>query len=268
MATPAAATCNWGSMTVAGTPIRCSSWRAGARPWGERWRSGELEGGQAGGALVGGGEGGGAGAPVEADLDGALDVAGQPESDEAVVEGGHRLLEEDLPRLVDDPHVEVLVGELALAGGEAVVEALVGLVDVGGHGQVEAVLRHVHGQLLLPVGEDEFVGADGGHEVSGPVGAAEPVEVVDDLGDLHPRQAVGVEELRLGARSWGRGVRVGVRGGATGKDEGEGPDECGESFHVLLLWAPAPLGASGGDEAGAGRSRWSRVRRRSRGRSR
>src|SRR5690625_4138251 len=110
-------------MTVAGTPTRCPFWRAAARPWGERRRSGELEGGQAGGALVGGGEGGGTGQPVEADLDGALDVAGQPQSDEAVVEGGHLLLEEDLPLVADDPHVEVLVGELTLAGGEAGVEA-------------------------------------------------------------------------------------------------------------------------------------------------
>src|SRR5699024_6185915 len=101
----------------------------------------QLKGGQAGRPLLVAGKGTAAGESVVGDLDGAVDVPWEPETGEAVVERGHFLVDQDFPTgVVDDADVDVLVGQLTAAGGQGVVEAFVGPIDVGGHGQIELTL--------------------------------------------------------------------------------------------------------------------------------
>lgn len=94
--------------------------------------SGELKGGEAGGGFVAGGEGALAGVPVVGDFDGAGDPSGQPETSEAVVEGGDLFLDEGLAgRVVGDADGDLFVGQFAATGGQGVIVALVGLIEVG-----------------------------------------------------------------------------------------------------------------------------------------
>src|SRR5699024_12623571 len=95
-------------------------------------------------------------------LDGAVDVPWEPEAGETVVERGHFLVDQDFPiGVVDDADVDVLVGQLTATGGQGVVEAFVGLIDVGGHGQVEVALGQWEGDLLLGVGQKQLVRTHG-----------------------------------------------------------------------------------------------------------
>src|SRR5699024_5568400 len=129
---------------------------------------------------------------------------------EAVVERGHFLVDQDFPTgVVDDADVDVLVGQLTAAGGQGVVEAFVGPIDVGGHGQIELTLGQWEGDLLLGVGQQQLVGAHGSHEFGGTIGHGHPVEVVDDLFPVHAVQVVRGQELGLigGTGRWaGRGA--------------------------------------------------------------
>src|SRR5699024_649151 len=141
----------------------------------------ELQCREAGGAVRGGGDVDRADEVVVSYLEGGLDVTGQRVAGEAVREGRDVLVDAYLAVVGDDPDLQVLLDQLALAGGEAVEVAVGGLGDEGCEGEVELLLRQGHCRLVDAVGQHELTGLHRRHEIGGAVGAAEPVQPVEDL---------------------------------------------------------------------------------------
>src|SRR5699024_10926352 len=130
--------------------IRCENlprsgwwrWRSSGGGAGRSWRrSPQLQGGQAGGGVRAGSDRRAGSATLVLDREGGLHVCREPQPREPVVLGPHGLVENDGAILVaDHADGDVLVPELAAAGGEAVEVALVCLLQVGGHREVERVI--------------------------------------------------------------------------------------------------------------------------------
>ena len=92
--------------------------------------------------------------------------------------------------------------------------------------------------MLLRVGEEEFVRADGGHQVLGPVSQQHGVEAFDDLGCVQACEVVVVQESVRG----GGGLVDCLRLGCCAAGDGDSADEkrCdGEEAELVSGTGPA-----------------------------
>ncbi len=115
---------------------------------------GHLQGGDAGCALLGGVQRDLTGLAVLLDGDGAVFIGGQPVANEAVVKGRRVFVDQLVSFVIRDGDVDVFLAELTSAGGQGVVEAVMGLGHVRRDGDVELVLWQGQGCLALLGGED------------------------------------------------------------------------------------------------------------------
>ena len=202
---------------------------------------GHLQGGDAGCALLGGVQWDLAGLAVLFDGDGALFVGGQPVANEAVVERRRVLVDQLVSFIIRDGDMDVFLAELTSAGGQGVVEAVMGLGHVRRDGDVELVLRQRQGGLTLFSSEDELVRAHGCEEIAIALVLGLAVQLVHDFLAIQPFEIELGEDL-LGRHlldvSAGSGAFRGfTRYGAVSRARGQG-DGCGaggskrnEAFH-------------------------------------
>ena len=105
---------------------------------------------------------GGDGLAVVGDRDRCLDASGQPDPDEAVVEGSQLLVDDRLAgRRIRHRYGHVCVAQLAQASGRAVVVAIMGLRPIRGNGYVDLVTGQPHlCRVLVLISERDHLRSD------------------------------------------------------------------------------------------------------------
>lgn len=173
-------------------------------------------------------------------------VGGQPVSNESVVKGRCVFVDQLFSGVIGDSDVDILLAELTGAGGQGVVEAVMGLGHVRRDGDVELVLRQGQGCLALLGGEDQLVRQHGGVKIAIALPLGHVVQLVEDL------RAIQSFEVELGEDLLGRhlfdvgagggALRGSVRDGALRGAGGQG-DGCGAhsrkrkgAFHKSSEW--------------------------------